>query len=386
MPLPRLSPTLRFDLSSSALHHNALVAGVPPGHQALIERHPRNSNTMHRRTTAPTPRRLDRSDSLPMLQPTRRHLIVACVIAICCTTAAFSAPALDAQDHLAALPTSVQPFFDADDRPIELSEDELLRFLAEAPIVASKELETGINRTRKLTLEHDGLRVHAVFRTVDRTLRELSGATRPNRFVFRDSYRYEVAAYRLSRALGIHRVPPAVFRTVDGTKGSVQLWIENARTAGDAIAEGLALREPTKRHLQRQLMYGFDQLIFNFDRHLGNILYDQRNRMWFIDHTRSFKLLPQLAETNRPVLCDRDFCDGLRALDWKHAVELLDDALSRLEIDALMKRKRLLLRHFDQLIEEHGADSVLVDVNVVHRPIDRSGSFMLAGAPTPLAL
>lgn len=339
---------------------------------------------MLRRRTAPTPHR-ERSDSLMLLRPSPRHLVAVCAVAICCATAGFAAPAVDAQDHTTGLPTSLLPFFDADDRPIELTEDELLRFLAEAPIVASKELETGINRTRKLTLEQDGLRIHAVFRTVDRTLRELAGSTRPNRFVFRDSYRYEVAAYRLSRALEIHRVPPAVFRTVDGTKGSVQLWIENARTAGDAIAEGLALREPTKRHLQRQLMYGFDQLIFNFDRHLGNILYDQRNRMWFIDHTRSFKLLPQLAETNRPVLCDREFCEGLRALDADRATELLGDALSRLEIDALMKRRRLLLRHFDELIGEHGADSVLVDVTRVHRPVDRSGSFVLAGDPIPLA-
>lgn len=312
-------------------------------------------------------------------------ILIALVVSPGFSAVGFAAPARDAQDLVAKLPTSTLPFFDADDRPIELDEDALLRFLAEADIVESKELETGINRTRKLTLEQDGLRVHAVFRTVDRTLRENSGSTRPNRFVFRDSHRYEVAAYRLSRALGIHRVPPAVFRTIDGIEGSVQLWIENARTAADAIADGLALREPTKRHLQRQLMYGFDQLIFNFDRHMGNILYDQRDRMWFIDHTRSFKLLPQLAETNRPVLCDRDFCAGLRALDRDQANVLLGDALSRLEIDALMKRRRLLLRHFDELIAEHGQNSVLVDVNLVRRPVDRSGSFVLAGDPAPLA-
>jgi len=35
----------------------------------------------------------------------------------------------------------------------------------------------------------------------------------------------------------------------------------------------------------------FDQLIYNTDRNLGNLLIDKSWRLWMIDHTRAFKVL-----------------------------------------------------------------------------------------------
>ncbi len=272
-------------------------------------------------------------------------------------------PALATDSSPPALPESGLTFYGADDRPLSLSEDELLRFLEEAPITKTKVLSSGINRTRKLTLEDHGISVNAVFRTVDKSVADTVGSTRPNRFGFKDCYLYEVAAYRLSRMLGIHRVPPAVLREIDGERGSVQLWIENSTTAAEAVKSGLAYRHPAKRHLQRQLMYGFDQLVYNFDRNMGNILYDQRDRLWFIDHTRAFKRLPTLTRDQLPTLSDRTFYAALTGLDPTDLRAQMKGVLSKIELDALLRRRTRLLRHFDNLIQEHGTEAVIVDVS-----------------------
>ncbi len=42
---------------------------------------------------------------------------------------------------------------------------------------------------------------------------------------FRDSYKYNIAAYRLGRLLGLDMIPPSVERKVGGTYTAVIWWI-----------------------------------------------------------------------------------------------------------------------------------------------------------------
>ena len=51
--------------------------------------------------------------------------------------------------------------------------------------------------------------------------------------VFRDSYRFECAAYELGRLIGILNIPPVVLRRIRRTDGSLQLWIEDVRDEDD---------------------------------------------------------------------------------------------------------------------------------------------------------
>jgi hypothetical protein len=63
-------------------------------------------------------------------------------------------------------------------------------------VVARKVLARGINGTVKVTLERDGVRAHAAFRTVDQERSSRPAQNEPDRFLFRDHYAFEVAAYR----------------------------------------------------------------------------------------------------------------------------------------------------------------------------------------------
>ena len=44
-----------------------------------------------------------------------------------------------------------------------------------------------------------------------------------------ESYKSEIAAYRLDRMLDLHMVPPIVERNMDGKTGAAVYWIENTR-------------------------------------------------------------------------------------------------------------------------------------------------------------
>ncbi len=249
----------------------------------------------------------------------------------------------------------------ADDVELPFSTDEqVLDFLRHAEVVEAKRLSSGINKALKVTLEQDGVRAHAIFRTVNRALKER--ANRPSVYDAHDSYQFEVAAYKVNRMLRLDRIPPVVMREIDGEPGSLQLWVENASTEADVIRSGRNLEGVARRHLQKQVQLMFDQLIFNFDRHQGNSLYDSYDFLWYIDHTRSFKPLPQLPAADRLAVVEEEFLESLRSLDPKAVKQELRPYLDMMQIDALLKRRKQILRRIDDLIAERGVDAVVFDL------------------------
>src|SRR5262249_55844602 len=76
-----------------------------------------------------------------------------------------SAPAARAADASPA--PSSRVFLGADGSPLPFADDrEVLDFLREAKVVKVEAVAEGITHVRRLTLEREGVRVHAVFRTV----------------------------------------------------------------------------------------------------------------------------------------------------------------------------------------------------------------------------
>ena len=95
---------------------------------------------------------------------------------------------------------------------------------------------------------------------------------------------------------------------------------------------------------KKQNMIVFDQLIYNFDRHQANMLYDQEGELWLIDHTRSFKKLPVLQEPSSLIACQRSFYEALHTVSDDAIRSELSGLLDRMEIDAVIKRRRMVLK------------------------------------------
>jgi hypothetical protein len=263
-------------------------------------------------------------------------------------------------------------YLDVEGNPLPVQTDvEVEQFLAEAEVVDSSLIGTGITIPRKLVLQGDGFRAHAIFKDVDverhRVTERVNGR---NRFSldWYDSHRFDTAAYKLDRLLGLDRVPPSVFRQVGAETGTIRIWLEKTVTERTRSRK-LEIEPPDYRrwHQQYLLMRLFDNLVANRDSNLGNLLIDPNWRMWFIDCTRCFgkteSIYFPLKEFEH---CERNFWNGLNALDETTARKELSPYLDRGEITSLLTRRDKMLKHFQELIAERGEARVLYDVVPPH--------------------
>ncbi len=187
-------------------------------------------------------------------------------------------------------PARTRVFLGPDGQPLPFAnDDELLEFLREARVVEVQAIGEGITHPRRLTLERNGVRAHAIFRNVHAQdpLDAFRGRKRDPGF--RDYYGFEPAAYRLGLLLGIDNIPPATLRRLEGEPGSVQIWIERAMTEHERREAKTEPPEPLQWQRQLQVRMVWDTLIGNSDRNQGNTLYAPDWKMWLIDHTRSFR-------------------------------------------------------------------------------------------------
>ena len=263
----------------------------------------------------------------------------------------------------AGFPTPTVVFRDRDGEPLPFAdEDDIVEFLRTARVVDREEIPTGVNRPTKLLLQLDSTRAHAVFRTVDEQRERWQLPTRevvPN---FRDSFRYEPAAYRLSRLLGLDAVPPAVERRIEGKLGSIQLWVHGVMTEKQRVAEGIAPPRPLEWTRHRAMRKLFDNLVGNIDRNQGNILIEKDTwRVWLIDHTRAFITRQPLIDPEGITWCEREVYERLKSVDEDTIRVQLEGILDRFELQALLGRWTLVAEALDRAIAERGEEGVLFE-------------------------
>lgn len=245
---------------------------------------------------------------------------------------------------------------------------EVESFLSGARVVSSKAAPGGITGARKLLLERDGVRAHAIFRIVAKTALVQpmpNGRVQPH---FRDHHVNEVAAYELAKLMGLSMVPPTVARRIDAAQGSLQLWIEEAETEKSFRKRELSPTERTRHALQVDQMKVFDNLIYNIDRNLGNFLTDAGGRVWYVDHTRSFLRLPVLPQADAVVRVDRDFWKRLQEVSDRSLVESLSPHLPEPEVRALLERRRQLVERIETRLEEKSRARVIFSMAWARTP------------------
>lgn len=232
------------------------------------------------------------------------------------------------------------------------SEQEVLEFLETADIVWKEKLGSGTNKKkRKVLLEKNGVRAHAILRT-GYEIKDVGSVG------FVDSYLSEVAAYELGRLLGLDSIPPVVRRK----GGSLQLWIENATTDASRRKAGAEPEDPEGFAQQVLVMGIFDNLIANTDRNPGNLLIDPTGKVWFIDHTRSFAGQEELKYPDRITGCDRELWERLKTVSDQEIEQAVEPYVRRYR-DALLERRRLLVQEIERRIAEQGEEAFLFSMN-----------------------
>ncbi len=238
-------------------------------------------------------------------------------------------------------------------------------FLRTAKVVGQEQL-TGTRAVTNpwvLTLEKDGVERRALWKNV---LGERVGG-------FKETWKGEIAAYRLSRALGLHMVPATVEREFRGDKGSCQIWIEAWNDMETVIKKKLSPPGLKALHNARNLCLqrAFDNLIYNVDRHQRNYLIMDDWRMVLIDHSRSFGagkragadlIYDEKNKENPKFIMEtlpRAFLEALRALTAESARTIVGEYLTDGEIAAMMSRRDLIIAWMDKRVAELGEARVL---------------------------
>ena len=177
---------------------------------------------------------------------------------------------------------------------------------------------------------------------------------------FYDSARFEVAAFELARLYGIDMIPPVVERRIDGTPGTVQLWVENSMTDAERARQSLSPPEAGRWRRQRLIMRAFDALVHNSDRNTGNSLIDADWNLWMIDHTRTFQRPRGAYDFAKIVQVPRSFWSALRTVPEHQIRDAVRAILEPLQIASLLDRRKALVEHLQQLIEVRGEEAVVL--------------------------
>ena len=261
------------------------------------------------------------------------------------------------QTSAAAVPAKTQA------SAAQLTREQMEHFLLTARVMSERPIEAGITRTKRITLS-DGQFTHdAHVQTIDiykTVFRSTEGKVERN---FRDSYKFNIAAYQIAKILDLDMVPVCVYRVIDDKPAAVDWWVDDVMFDEEGRRKKEA-EPPDLNYWSRQLnaMRNFDQLIANEDRNQGNLLIDKNWRVWAIDHSRSFRDTPVPLDPKVLKRISTKMLNSLKNLNQQTLETNLFPWVTKEDIQALLARRDWIVKFFESEINQKGAETVLLDL------------------------
>jgi hypothetical protein len=244
------------------------------------------------------------------------------------------------------------------DQP-NLSKDQIKQFLLTAKVVKSEQSKKGITNPWRLTLSDGTITHDASFQAVDEHKNTMQLASGPE-LNFVDSYKYNIAAYTLAELIGMDDMLPVyVERKWRGNSGSLSWWLPVKMDEVERHKQGLTAPDPDAWNNQMYKIRVFDQLVYDNDPNLTNVLIGADWKIWRVDFTRAFRLQENLRNPGDLVRCDKHLLEKLKALDGNELTAKTKGFLTKSEVKAVMARRDKIVAQFQKLIAEKGESEVL---------------------------
>jgi hypothetical protein len=238
--------------------------------------------------------------------------------------------------------------------PPQLTREQQEQFLLRAKVTRSETLSVGITNSQRVTLDDGRITHDAQFQSVDifKPRYETGSGTEIN---FRDSYKFNIAAYRLDKLLGLNMVPVSVERKVAGKTGAVTWWVDDVlMMEKDRYLK--RIEPPDQEAWNRQIYQArvFNQLIANTDPNLGNFLITKDWKLWTIDFSRAFRAHKDLMDPRELTCVDPRFQQALKSLSEEALKRETGRYLGDWEVEGLLARRDKIVEFFERKAAEQG--------------------------------
>ncbi len=241
-----------------------------------------------------------------------------------------------------------------------LTEDQMRSFLLTAKVINSKQLSKGITAPWRLTLNDGNLTHDAAFQSIDERSATKTFSTGRTEMNFRDSYHFNIAAFEVAKLVGLgDMMPVTVERKWNGKTGALAWWVPWKWDEGMRIKENVQPPDAEAWNRQMYRMRVFAQLVYDTDRNLTNVLITEDWKLWMIDFTRAFRLLPDLENAKNLTHFDRQLLEKLKQLDPNEVEQKTKPHIGKSEIKAMMTRRDKILGIAQQLAAQKGESEVL---------------------------
>ena len=246
----------------------------------------------------------------------------------------------------------------ADDEP--LNKEQIKQFLQTADIVKSRPSENGVTHPWRLTLSNGTITHDASFQPVDehQQRKDLGYGRSETNFV--DSYKYNIAAYQIAELLGVDNMLPVyVERKWQGKTGSLSWYLPVKMDDATRFAQKIEPPDSDKWNKQMFRIRVFDELVYDTDPNLTNVLIGQDWTVYRVDFSRAFRKYKDLRGEKNLVKCDRQLFEKLKALKAEEVTEKTRRYLTKDEINGVMARRDKIVAKFQTLIAQKGENEVL---------------------------
>lgn len=246
----------------------------------------------------------------------------------------------------------------ADDVP--LTREQIKVFLQTAKVINEKASSKGVTQPWRLTLSDGTITHDASFQPIDEHASQKKFESGKLEFSFVDSYKYNIAAYQLAELLGVEDMLPVyVERKWQGKTGSLSWWLPVKMDEAERVQKKIGAPDSDKWNKQMYRIRIFDELVYDTDANLTNVLIGEDWTIWRVDFSRAFRMSKDLHDPKNLVKCDRQLFEKLKSLTADELTEKTKHYLTKTEVNGVMARRDKIVATFQTLIAQKGENEVL---------------------------